>query len=408
MLVKWFAIAKAFFSQHPIPVTILAGLLLVLLIWSLTGASPEPVSTSIGKSSISDSTEAIPVVAVPVQIGNLDIYLYGLGAVTPLNAVNISSRVDGQLMTIDFAEGEMVKAGDLLAQIDPHPYQVQLELATGQLARDQALLDKASIDLKRYRTLLAQDSTSLQLVESKASLVREYEAAILADRGGVTNARMKLDYAQITAPISGRTGFRQVNPGNFLRAAEAINIVTITQLDPISVIFPVPEDALPAVMKLLNSDEPIPVVVFDRALKNQIGTGKLLAADNQIDATTGTVKLKAELPNPDHSLFVNQFVNVRMSTQTLHDAMLVPNAAIQRGAPGTFVYRVNEQEGANNEVATVSVVPVEVGSVQDTVTVIKSGLTPGVRVVIEGADRLRDGATIKVVNQQNTASDPLE
>ena len=339
---------------------------------------------------VDPSLRATPVLAAPVRQGSLDLYLYALGTVTPLNAVVVRSRVDGQLMKVAFAEGQMVKADDLLAQIDPRPFEVQLTLATGQLARDQALLENARADLERYRTLLAQDSISRQQVDTQESLVRQYEAAVQADQGGIDNAKLQLTHARITAPIGGRVGLRLVDPGNIVRAGDANGIVVITQLQPIGVVFPIPEDALPRVMKRLRAGDRVPVEAYDRAQREKLGSGRLLTADNQIDTATGTIKLKAEFPNADGALFANQFVNVRMPVETRTNATLVPTAAIQRGAAGTFVYVVKDD-------LTVTVTPVQVGATQGEITAIDRGVPPGARVVVDGADRLREGAKVELV-----------
>jgi len=333
-----------------------------------------------------------PVVATPVRQGTLDLYLFALGTVTPVNAVVVRSRVDGQLMKVAFDEGQMVKAGDLLAQIDPRPFEVQLTLASGQQARDRALLENAKVDLTRYRTLLEQDSISRQQVDTQQSLVSQYEAAVQADQGNIDNAKLQLTYTRVIAPIGGRVGLRQVDPGNIVRASDANGIVVITQLSPIGVVFPIPEDALPRVMKRLRAGDRIPVEAFDRAQKEKLGSGRLLTADNQIDTATGTIKLKAEFPNADGALFANQFVNVRMPVETRANATLVPTAAIQRGAAGTFVYVVKDDK-------TVSVTPVVVASTQGETTAIDSGVAPGALVVVDGADRLREGAKVEVVTR---------
>ncbi len=333
-----------------------------------------------------------PVVATAVRKGNLDIYLPALGTVTPLNSVQIHSRVDGQLMSIAFKEGQMVDKGDLLALIDPKPFEVQLELVAGQLARNEALLEGAQADLDRYRSLLSQDSIARQQVDTQESLVRQYKASVQAARGEVENAQLQLSHARITAPISGRVGFRQVGPGSIVRASDANPIVVVTQLNPISVVFPIPEDALPRVLKRLNAGERIQVDVFDRDQKVKLAGGRLLAADNQIDPATGTIKLRAEFRNNDDTLFANQFVNVRVLVETRRNALLVPTAAIQRGAAGTFVYVVKDDK-------TVAVVPVKISSTQGEISVIDTGVTAGAMVVTDGADSLRNGVKVELTIQ---------
>jgi membrane fusion protein, multidrug efflux system len=351
--------------------------------------SSKPAASATPNSGDAATQPAIPVVVTAVRQGTMDVNLFALGTVTPLNTVVVHSFVDGQVMSIAFKEGQMVNAGDLLAKIDPRPFEVQLTLATGQLARDQALLDNAQADLERYKTLLTQDSISRQVVDTQESLVRQHKGAVLADQGSIDNAKLQLKHTDVIAPISGRVGLRQVGPGNMVRATDANGIVVITQLQPVGVVFTAPEDALPRVMKQLSAGR-VPVDAYDRAQQERLGKGWLLATDNQIDAATGTIKIKAEFPNANGSLFANQFVNVRMSLETLSNATLVPSAAIQRGAAGTFVYVVKDDN-------TVSVTPVKVVSVQGETTATNTGVAIGAMVVVDGADRLRDGAKVEAV-----------
>ena len=367
------------------------GLLLgAVIFWINTGTKPVPSANVQSKAGSNDPLSSVsPVVIAPARRGDLDVNLMAIGTVTPLNAVEVYSQVDGQIISIDFKEGQMVKAGDLLAKIDSRPFEVQLTLANGQLARDQALLDNALADLKRYHTLLAQDSISQQLVDTQEALVRQYKAAIQADQASIDNAKLQLSHTKVIAPISGRVGLRQIDAGNILRASAAKGIVVITQLQPISVVFTAPEDALPQLMRLLGSAR-IPVHAYDRNQQQNLAKGYLLAADNKIDSTTGTIKLKAEFPNTNGSLFANQFVNIKMPVETLTKVILLPTSAIQRGATGTFVYVVNDDQ-------TVSVTPITIGSTQGDTTVVTSGITMGSMVVIEGVDRLRDGAKIKAI-----------
>jgi len=346
-----------------------------------------------------DPNRALPVIVEPVRKGNIDVYLNALGTVTPRNIVTVKPRVDGQLMKIYFEEGQLVKAGQVLADIDPRPFEVQLGQAQGQMAKDQALLANAQVDLERYKTLLAQDSIAKQQVDTQESLVRQYQATIKADQSAVDQARLQLTYAKVTAPISGRVGLRQIDPGNVVRSSDTTGIVVIAQLQPVSAVFPIPEDNVQRVMQRLQQGIPTVVEAWDREQRNKLATGKLITADNQIDTATGTIKMKAEFPNENSALFPNQFVNVRMLTQTLEDATLIPTAAIQRGTPGTFVYVVKDD-------STVTVAPVKLGPQQGETTVATSGVRPGAMVVVDGADKLREGARVELTTREGQAVAP--
>jgi multidrug efflux system membrane fusion protein len=337
------------------------------------------------------ASRPMPVVAAPARKGNIDVYIDALGTVTPANNVVVRTRVDGQLMSVAFREGQNVKAGDLLAQIDPRPFEVMLTQANGQMARDQAQLKNAQVDLERYQTLLSQDSISRQQVDTQAALVRQFQGAVESDKGAVDNARLQITYARIIAPISGRVGLRQVDPGNIVHASDSNGVVTITQVQPVTVIYPVPEDNVPRIVKRMQGTQSVAVDAFDRGGKTRLATGRLLTIDNQIDTTTGTVKVKAEFPNTDSALFPNQFVNVRMVVETHEDATLVPTAAIQRGAPGTFVFLVKEDK-------TVAVTPVQLGAVSGETSEVSKGLAPGNLVVVDGADKLRDGSSVELID----------
>jgi multidrug efflux system membrane fusion protein len=339
----------------------------------------------------SSSGRPIPIIATPVTTADVGVYLTGLGSVTPLATVVVRSRVDGQLMRLHYREGQLVKARDLLAEIDPRPFQVQLGQAEGQLAKDQAALKNAILDLERYRTLFQQDSIAKQQLDTQAALVRQFEGTIKADQATVESAKLQLAYSRVTAPITGRIGLRQVDVGNIVRAGDANGIVVITQLQPISVLFTVPEDNVSTVMQRLKEGK-LPVDAWDRADKTKLASGALTVVDNQIDPATGTVKLRAQFANDDFALFPNQFVNARMLLDTLRGATVVPSAAVQRGSQGTFVYVVRED-------STVTVRPVKLGPVQGQIVAVESGLTPGERVVTDGADRLREGARVEIADR---------
>jgi multidrug efflux system membrane fusion protein len=366
-------------------VAIVAG----IVAWTVLRA-PASAPASKGRGGF-DAARPMPVVAAPARKGNIDVYIDALGTVTPRNMVVVRARVDGQLMSVAFREGQTVKAGELLAQIDPRPFEVQLTQANGQMARDQALLRNAQIDLERYRTLLTQDSISKQQVDTQEALVRQYQGAVQSDQGAIDNAKLQITYARITAPIGGRVGLRLVDPGNMVHASDANGLVTITQVQPMTVIYPVPEDNVPRIVKRMQGGQELAVEAFDRSGKNKLATGRMLTIDNQIDTTTGTVKLKAEFPNQDAALFPNQFVNVRMAVETRQDVTLVPSAAIQRGAPGTFVFLVKQDH-------SVGMTPVKLGAVEGENTEVQSGVAPGNLVVVDGADKLRDGSKVELVD----------
>ncbi len=327
---------------------------------------------------------------------DISIALGALGTVTPLATVTIRTQIAGQLQQIAFTEGQMVHKGDFLAQIDPRPYQVVLQQAQGQLAKDQALLDQSKADLARYQTLAKQDSIAHQQADNQVFLVQQYQGAVTIDNAQIDSAKLNIAYCRIVSPIDGRAGLRQVDVGNYAQASDANGIVIITQIEPISITFTIPEDNLPDVMRRMKSGAKLPVTAFDRANTKQLATGTLLTTDNQIDTTTGTVKLRAAFDNKDDSLFPQQFVNVILLVDTLKDQVAAPVAAIQSGSIGSFVYVV----GADN---TVTARPVTTGPRDGDFISITKGLDVGEHVVIDGIDRLRDGAKVMVRNNDQQA-----
>jgi multidrug efflux system membrane fusion protein len=342
-----------------------------------------------GKGGKGGDGGPIPVVASVAQTGDIPIYLSGLGTVVPMRTVTVRSRVDGELLRVNFTEGQYVKEGELLAQVDPRPFQVQLDQAEGQLIKDQALLANARIDLERYRTLFKQDSIASQQVDTQAALVQQYEGTVRTDKALVDNARLQLSYARITAPISGRLGLRQTDPGNIVHAADASGVVVITEVQPVTVVFTLPQDNLPAILQRMKGSAKLAVEAWDRGFRAKLASGELLTVDNVIDITTGTVKLKAKFANADLALFPNQFVNARMLLDTRSGVITMPSAALQRGSQGNFVYVVKEDN-------TVSVRPVKLGPADAERVTVESSLAEGERVVTDGMDRLREGARVQV------------
>lgn len=337
-----------------------------------------------GRGGFGGGSGPTPVSIAAVTTGDLHIYLSALGSVTALNTITVKSRADGELKKIYFSEGQIVKAGDLLAEIDPRPYQVALEQAQGQLARDQALLENARRDLARYEN--AKEAVTQQQIDAAKSTVGQYEGTVRVDQGSVDNDTLQLSYCSITAPLTGRVGLRMVDEGNLVHTSDA-GLLVITQEEPIAVVFSIPEDSLPQVRKQIAEGKDLPVEAYDRAMQTRLATGKVVALDNQIDPTTGTVRLKAQFANADQGLYPNQFVNVRMLTEVESGVLLVPNSAIQLNGAARFVFAVNQDSTVDRRTITV-------GKTEGEQTVVLTGLAAGDQVVTEGLDRLQPGATV--------------
>jgi multidrug efflux system membrane fusion protein len=329
----------------------------------------------------------VPVVAAAARRGEMPVFLNGLGSVTAFNTVTVRTRVDGQVDKVAYEEGQIVKEGDLLIQIDPRPFQVQLEQAEAQLAHDQALLANANVDLERYRVLYTQEAVPKQQFDTQEATVKQYDATIKTDRAAIDAARLNLVYAHITAQLTGRIGLRLVDQGNMVHATDAQGLAVITQLQPIAVIFNIAEDSLPLVSKKIAAGQKLTVYAYDRDLKVRLAEGTLLTIDNQIDQTTGTVKFKAVFENKDLSLFPNQFVNARLLLETKHAATIIPTAAIQRSPQSTFVYVVKDDN-------TVEIRNIATGTTEGDEAQVDSGLQPGDKVVIDGIDKLQQGSKV--------------
>jgi multidrug efflux system membrane fusion protein len=350
-----------------------------------------------GRSGPTQGGFIVPVVVATAQRGDLPVYFNGLGTVTAFNTVTVRSRVDGQLINVSFTEGQFVHEGALLAEIDPRPFQVQLEQAQGQLAKDQAQRTDAEVNYDRFKLLFKEGVIPQQQLDTQAALVGQFDGAIRSDQGQIDNARLQLTYSRITAPISGRIGLRLVDAGNIVHATDTNGLLVITQLQPISVIFSLPQDQLPQVVAKLRAGAPLPVEAYDRDDTAKIATGKLATIDNQIDLTTGTYKLKSIFSNENNSLFPNQFVNVHLLVDTKRNLIIIPAAAIQRGPQGTYVYAVATGNIAKIHVVTISqVTGNDVG--------LSAGLNPGESVVIDGQDKLQDGSKINPSNSSNGAT----
>jgi len=390
-------------------------LVVALLAWkfwptgtnSKPGAGQKAAAGHMGRSGsmrpgFGGAAGPIPVRVAPAVTGDFPLYYKALGTVTALNTINVRSRVGGELVRIAFEEGQMVKAGDLLAEIDPRPYQNALLQAEGTLLQNQAQLKNAQVDLERYRGLYAEDSIAKQTLDTAAALVGQYQGTVKTNQAAVNDAKLNLEFTKIRAPISGRVGLRQLDIGNLVAANDTTALAVITQTQPISVVFTLPENNLETVLARYRSGAKLPVEAWDRGDVKLQASGVLQSLDNQIDVTTGTLKFKARYENRDLSLFPNQFVNVRLLADTLKGVVLAPTAAIQFGTNGTFVYAL---EGDKK----VTIRKLKIGASDGENTVVTEGLSAGDRVVLEGTDRLKEGSEVEVVNDsQDVPTTPTE
>jgi len=399
-LVTTHSSAPASASRHGLRrliwIVVLVALAVALAIW-LKHRGGAPASAPGGRFGAAGAGGPQSVRVATVVQGTMPVQLNALGTVTPIATVTVRTQISGQLMSVGFTEGQMVRKGDFLAQIDPRPYEISLQQAQGTLAHDSALLAQAQADLQRYETLLKQDSIGAQQVDDQRYLVKQISGQVEADRAQVRTYQLDLTYCHIVAPVDGRVGLRQVDPGNYAQTSDTNGIVIITTMNPMSVIFTIPEDSLPPVLERLNSGARLPVQAYDRSNTTLLASGVLQTVDNQIDTTTGTLKLRAQFPNADLKLFPSQFVNARLLVDVRRNATVVPSSGIQTGSIGQYVYLVNPDN-------TVHVSVVKTDIVDGERTSVLSGVAPGDKVVIDGTDRLREGSTIEIASSPAIAN----
>lgn len=365
---------------------VIAGAVAIAIVgaWLLKGRGGEPAK--------GPGARPIPVVAALARTRDMDVILTGLGTIAPLNAATVRSRVDGQLMRVAFREGQTVTEGQLLAEIDPRPFQVQLTQAQGQYAKDEAALKNARMDLERIASLVKQGILPQQQLDAQQATVNQYEGALKSDLGAVESAKLNLTYSRIVSPASGRAGLRLVEPGNMIRASDPNGLVVITPMHPITALFTLPADQVTRVLEQQRGGRKLAAEAWDRDFKTRLAVGSLQAVDNQVDAATGTVKLRAEFLNKDESLFPNQFVNIRLQLDTLKGAVVVPSAALQRSPSATFVFVVKAD-------GTVEARDVVVAFTEGDDTALAKGLAPGEKVVVDGVDKLRPGSKVSLPDE---------
>lgn len=372
-----------------IAITICVIVVGTLGVWFKTKPSADGQSAGMRREMTKSGT---PVAVEKAQKGEMSIYLTGLGSVIPSNKVTVTSRVEGELVKLYFTEGQMVQKGQLLAQIDSRAFQANLTQARGQLAKNKASLDNARQDLARYQMLAQQDSIAKQQLDTQIALVKQYQGAVQSDEGAIASAKLQLDYSRIIAPISGRVGLKKIDPGNIVKANDANGLVDIAQISPIDIIFTLPQSQLGTLLGKIQGEHQQPEIeVWDQSMTKQLGQGRVVTVDNQMDPTTGTIKIKASFDNKDFSLFPNQFVNVRMYVEKINDAIMIPSSALRSGRSGDYVWVATKEN-------TASIRPIIKGFSDENKTVVTQGLKLGDQVIVDGVERLKEGGKVIVVD----------